>query len=157
MPEIIINRCVSSASIFFTEGQRLLETMYTNSIFFFKYSIAPCAVNLAFSCELYLKALIAQENNGIIRKGHDLIELFDQLDPVTKYKIRVKYNSSKPSTCNSPAQSARKSFDDCLILHKDSFKQWRYYFEKGQSISFEPVSLYCFANSIRQVYEELYN
>lgn len=159
MPEINVNRCIASAKVFMLEGKVLLDKKQDGQAFleFLENYIAPCAANLAFSCELFLKALIAQENNGIIQRGHKLMDLYYQLDPVTRYIMRVKYNSYKPVYDPDKPKSPRQSFDDCLATHNEAFREWRYYFEAGKTISVEPTSLMCLTLSAYETYEEMYN
>lgn len=154
--EIIIDRCIASAKVFLQEGKALLEKQKDGAAFL-GYYLAPCAANLAFSCELFLKALIARENNGIIQRGHELNDLYYQLNPVTRYRMRVKYNSYKPVHDPDKPKSPRQSFDDCLATHNKAFEEWRYYYEKGKTISVEPTSLMCLTMSAYETYEEMYN
>lgn len=53
---------------------------------------APVVVLQAFNCELFLKCLICIETNTVPR-GHDLSNLFDQIQPKTKARIIDKWNN----------------------------------------------------------------
>ena len=139
--EVDINMCVQSALVFLGQGEQMIQDR--DGFRFFLYHMAPSAVNLAFACELYLKALLAMENNGVAKKTHLLKCLFDLLSDPTKAEIRADYSSVE----------TLQSLDECIATHNNAFVEWRYCYEKsGNPISFEPFSLYRFAVSLYHVY-----
>ena len=90
--------------------------------------VVPTAVNCAFSCELFLKAMLPKGT-----KGHKLFyELFKKLDSdiaevVQDNVIRIminKYNYKDYS---------KADFDSDLIKHERTFEDWRY-FHEGKEI-----------------------
>ena len=67
--EIDSKMCARNAVVFLQQGEQLLREMNHNAVNFLYYYIAPCTVELALSCELFLKAIIAIDNNGNVKNG----------------------------------------------------------------------------------------
>ena len=134
-----------SAKVFLLQGESMLSIASQNGAAFLDYYVSPCAVNLAFACELYLKILIAYENNNVVKEGHGLADLWKQVGPALQTKIERLYNEGKTI----------QTLEQCLDTHNHAFIEWRYYFEKGKSISLEPWSLYRLALSLYNVCEEV--
>ena len=140
---IRINPCVQSAIVFLKQGEQMLKVKDKNCVSFFRYYAAPCAVNLAFACELYLKALRAKEHSDIAKKTHYLKYLFYQLESDTQDEVRKEYEKF----------NTLQEFDECLDTHNNAFIEWRYYYEiTEKNKSFEPMSLYRLAVSLNHVY-----
>lgn len=150
--EINSNACARSALVFFRQGEKLLCEMKPNSVKFLLYYIAPCTVELALACELYLKAIIATENNGIIRKGHSINKLYKQLSKKRKDCIIARYSSYID---DHPEIKSLTDIKQCLRIHNDAFIKWRYYYEKGKQPSVEVSSLYFLALSLHEEYERV--
>ena len=87
---------------------------------FLEYLMYPFVVNLAFSCELFLKSImIFRSNTNEFIAGHPLDDLFTALPVNDQNAIRALF--------------ALKCSDDLDILlksHRDAFENWRYAFEK---------------------------
>ena len=140
--------------------------------------IAPAVVNLSFSIELLLKGL-----HSITTKldliGHKFFDLYKQLPVSVKLKIETKYrdnilNSDKELTkiriILSKVQGPEKphnqdskinddmSIEDLLILHNDSFINWRYLYEvneAGYEYEYDFKLMVSFARSLIEVINDL--
>ena len=77
----------------------------------------PYIVNLAFSCELYLKCAIHCEN-GEEASGHELFELFNLLHEPTKVEI-ITAALAEP-------QLLKETFNEELSSTSNTFYRWRY-------------------------------
>ena len=147
---INISICAESADTFLMLGTKFFEERHNSAVFLYRY-LAPCTVNLSFSCELYMKAIIASENSldgvwGEIQRGHELDALFAQISTSVQNKIRTEYAK----------WTSLKTLDECLAIHRRAFMDWRYYFEKrDDSISVEIQSLYNLTVSIHNIYMEV--
>lgn len=82
--------------------------------------IVPAVVNLAFSIELYLKFLLAK--NKTTKRRHELLDLFNLLDPSIKQDIIKLTNYNKDE------------FEVLLKKHSEAFREWRYIHESNESI-----------------------
>ncbi|MFL6797150.1 MAG: hypothetical protein ACJ8F3_07040 [Xanthobacteraceae bacterium] len=100
----------------------------------FFFASITCA---AFAAELYLKALIAAEQETFKAVyEHDLWELFNKniKSQETKQKIRDLYNSRTTTLQQAILQSTgvKRDFDAVIQFGKDAFELMRYSFEPGQ-------------------------
>lgn len=148
--EIDSKMCARNAIVFLQQGEQLLREMNHNTVSFLYYYMAPCTVELALSCELFIKAIIAIDNNGNIRRGHCINNLYKQLSKKRKDCIREKY---KGYISNHSEIKSLVELEKCLKIHNNAFVEWRYYFEKGKKNSVEPSSLYFLALSLHDVYK----
>lgn len=78
-------------------------------------------VNISFSCELFLKTLIADDKGRRPPTTHDLKVLFEKLDPSLKADIKARVASG----------ISQKNFDfqRDLETSNKSFDNWRYVYE----------------------------
>ena len=125
MPKGDLRACLVEADAFYEVGKAYadVDKMLPPSRFIF-----PVIVNLAFSCELYLKALmIWRSPDDMFVRGHSLVKLFNELDKVDQSRIRGLY---KPEFHNW-------TFDDAIAEFDTSFEDWRYAFQedKGNLVS----------------------
>ncbi|NLP47986.1 MAG: hypothetical protein GX345_03475 [Clostridiales bacterium] len=129
-----------TADGYFLAGKAILDTQ-KNAVDFLKYYISPCAVNLAFACEIYLKYLYSIENQKAKAiKTHGLLDLFSELEATTQGKIKADYEK----------WTSLFSFDDCIKVHNRAFEDFRYMYEDEKNgISIEPQSLYNLAVAIK--------
>lgn len=126
------DRMFSQAAAFTASAWLLFEKMNGDKTVLARYG-APFVVNMAFSVELYLKAL--SEAYGQNLRGHDLSALYDALPNVAK------------SLLESIAPEGRKQFPVAgdltfkAVLHrtKDSFVEWRYNYEKDTPTAIFPI------------------
>lgn len=86
------------------------------------------STNLAFSAELYLKAIsIYLSPQNEFEKGHDLQKLFDCLPSEVQNEIKDAYNR----------EFHIHDFVTILEQHKDAFNDWRYGFAGNGSLSIQ--------------------
>lgn len=83
--------------------------------------LLPVVVNLAFSIELYFKYTLAKNGSG--KRGHDLLELFNLLDPTIKTGIIEAVSGNETAFLSE------------LKAHSGAFADWRYLHERNSSIS----------------------
>ena len=117
MPRGDLRECLNEADAFYEVGKAyaVIDKMLPPSRF-----VYPVIVNLAFSCELYFKALMIWRNPGdMFEKGHSLVKLFSKLDKVDKDRIKELY---VPNIYNWV-------FDDAIEEFDIAFEDWRYAFE----------------------------
>lgn len=79
----------------------------------------PAVVNLAFACELYLKAFYIK--NGLQEKGHELEKLFFDLPEHIKKQLSDSFDAKKKYPV---------TLKDTMIIHSKAFIRWRYAYEK---------------------------
>ena len=80
----------------------------------------PYAVNIAFACELYLKAIMIHRSvNNEFWTGHELRELFSHLDSADSQVIEKNFANKLPS----------KDLHTFLIGNNKVFEEWRYALE----------------------------
>ncbi len=77
----------------------------------------PYIVNLAFSCELYLKCAIHCETGNEV-SGHALFELFQRLHDPTKCEIML--------TAHATPDLLKSTFNQELVSTSNAFHRWRY-------------------------------
>ena len=81
----------------------------------------PEATNLAFACELYLKAISVYCSSGGVSRSHNLFCLFKELPLQQQTELEelfLKYNSYPSVTLGST-----------LEKHAKVFEEWRYIYE----------------------------
>ncbi|MDW9594553.1 hypothetical protein GOA63_20335 [Sinorhizobium meliloti] len=108
---------------------------------------SPQAMLLAFSLELYFKAIYARET-GKPNHGHELDELFSDLAACTQSAIRRVYDNPPPFI-QAQRVIQRKhgiptEFDECLRISKKAFVQQRYIHEeknRGSSAVLEDIAM----------------
>ena len=83
------------------------------------YYAIPSLVNLAFSCELFLKAIL-NINNVEYGRTHSLYDLYYKLPDVVKAQL----NSTFKGKCAYPV-----SFEETMKVHSNTFPEFRYIFE----------------------------
>lgn len=101
----------------------------------------PVMVNIAFSCELYMKALLMWTNKtqDVIDK-HKLDELFYQLSHSWREKIKKSLD----------VQNWECFWKDSA----DAFCAWRYYYEKDNVMFGHVGILFAFAEILDKICEE---
>lgn len=81
----------------------------------------PVIVNLAFSCELYMKSLLMlQRKCQIVVEGHKLKDLFENLEEPIKQRILREININ--------------NWKDFIQDSSDAFEAWRYYYEEDKAM-----------------------
>ena len=96
--------------------------------------LTPHTMLTAFSCELFLKAAFAAENDGKQVYGHNLLRLFAALSPQLQAVIRREWPRCLAQ--NTTVTEMRKhipdmnvEFDYNLDISKESFVDYRYVHE----------------------------
>jgi len=86
------------------------------------YWAIPAIINLSFACELYLKrlALIYNCEKGGALHTHDLGKLFDDLPKELQKQAEDKFAQKTPY---------KTTLSDTLLIHANSFDNWRYIYE----------------------------
>lgn len=85
---------------------------------------APCVVNLIFACELGLKAILIHER-GRSAKTHKLWDLYCCLSENSKKKLKDIYGK----------RSTYSTIEKTLKQNNDTFREWRYSFERTEGLS----------------------
>ena len=88
--------------------------------------IIPCAINVAFSCELFLKVLISK-STGSFKGLHGIYDLFQALDQNKKSSIETAFNTRV--NFSKPQNFSYNCFTDFLKEESDNFIEWRYSYE----------------------------
>ncbi len=92
-------------------------------------SIAPFVVNSALAIELYLKTL--HELEGTTIRGHELLDLYDQLNDATRTVV-VKHAFENASGYGVKLITADQ-FRSFVAELNNSFVDWRYCYESGKT------------------------
>lgn len=85
---------------------------------------SPIAVNAAFACEMFLKALGRNENKQL--RGHKLVELYNALSDDTKKKLYLLAYTHEPQTENE----YKENVEQILTKYSSYFEDNRYTAEK---------------------------
>ena len=105
------------------------------------FKVIPTVVNAAFSCELFLKALLIwkQQSAKPIRK-HSLEDLFSFLDQVEQAEIK----------------EASQIFDWTVFMQESSkaFEKWRYVHENDAFLMISIGDLIRFSEALKNCYEK---
>lgn len=119
-----VKECLQEANAFY----RIANDKYSGEAKFgLSDMLYPFVVNIAFSCELSLKAIMMlRSDDGAYEKGHCLEELFASLDEGDQRDIR-----------NRCAEELNMDFNDVLAEFNNAFVDWRYVFEREVELHFE--------------------
>lgn len=109
--------CKEAAEQFYITAQRCRGENMADYLFGGFYSYA---VNIAFSCELYLKAIMIHRSpNNEFFTGHELSDLFSHLDSADSQVIEKNFAGKLPA----------KDLHTFLINNSKVFEEWRYALE----------------------------
>lgn len=123
--------CINEADSFLWVARKI-----ENSDVFLCGGMYPFTVNIAFACELYMKAILIDDSTGdTIIRGHKLDELFDVLPTDAKVQIEAMYSDQH-----------KRDFKSLLSEISNAFIDWRYAFEKGVHINV--TGILAFANAL---------
>ena len=86
--------------------------------------LAPCVVNYAFACELYLKTMLLK-NGTTFKRTHKLKDLYILLDDISKENIENKYALDP--------RGKNRNFHTALELNTSVFEKFRYLHEVTSS------------------------
>ena len=111
------------------------------------YSI-PAIVNIAFACELYLKALLTRESEkaGKLKYEDDLLLLYKDLPSCLCDNLAYRFEEK----CKYPV-----TLEQTFEIHAKAFQTWRYIYEadKSKSIAY-PENLLLAAEVLRDELEQ---
>lgn len=143
--------CFDMANAFYEVG-RLANEYYretvTQSIVFVSdaHYAFPAVVNLAFACELYLKAILIKAGKFTNIHMHCLDKLFlklpknNQVQAEDEFMSKCQYSTTLLQT---------------LEAHSKTFESWRYAFEEDKKdIESYPDNLQLAAEIIRGIFEK---
>ena len=121
----------------------------------------PNFVNMAFACELYLKAIL-QQKTGSYPRGHDLESLYNKVianineidflmilgEEIGKGFIDIKVSTN--------VTMAKYQLQQMLNRHKNLFEDWRYIFENPPEKPYSvDGTLRAFAEALKRYSESL--
>ena len=104
----------------------------------------PVIVNLAFSCELYMKAiLMLQRKSREIIIGHELDQLLSELDETIRERILRETNI--------------RNWNRFMKDSSNAFEAWRYYYEKDKSMIGHIPELFRLADTLDRICTEIFS
>lgn len=101
----------------------------------------PVAVNCAFSCELFMKAMLP-----VGTRGHELKKLFNLLDSAIAKGIKDEVIKMMQETEPNYSES---DFKNDLTVNDETFYNWRYFHEGKSSLSFNMKFMYFFQKCLK--------
>ena len=122
-------KIAKEASGFYLVGQELFERVKANKndVGYVRSAedmlAFPMIVNLALSCELFLKSELPESELGV-GSGHNLKILYNKLDDSLKAEVRM----SVVAECGADDEW----FYNALDRTAKAFPDWRYYYETPQ-------------------------
>lgn len=106
-------------------------------------TLAPSIACGAFALELFMKALKLIDTPTEAAWDHNLLDLFYELPPARRDRIRAIYDEASPrkkamiaKMAEISGHSAQKTVEDVLTASAEAFKNFRYFFE-GKADSWE--------------------
>ncbi len=113
----------------------------------------PMMVNGMLSVEMYLKAVVFHEKNGILpKRTHDLSDLFSEISSPERAKIETLYGEALSLDITTQAKRAASHHPELWDLvpllqrHDRAFKEIRYSYE--QPLDWEYESLIAVRNAL---------
>lgn len=106
---------LSVADSFYNAAERCNEQVYTGDHQFI-WLPGPASVNYAFSCEIYMKALL-MEMSAKASRGHNLLVLFDLLPYKVQMEIQQTFDVSE-SSFREMLESVSDLFQECRYLYE---------------------------------------
>lgn len=140
-PRSIAKSLFENADSYFVASQIILRHNVEHNL------VPVVFMNLAFSCELFLKSILFQfkEDNERIRE-HKLYELYKRIPPTQQDEIKI---------CYDQFPEAKTNFDLLINEVSETFAFARYIHErKGSVLSFE---LFYLVYAVRDCAKKLYN
>ena len=103
----------------------------------------PFAVNCAFACELYMKAIMIHGSaSDEFEKGHELDDLYNKLSSNDQSSIEALYNAK-----------STKDLKTLLAEDGNTFVEWRYALEKPVEVCIS--GLRAFMDSLKEYVDGL--
>ena len=111
--------------------------------------MAPCVVNSAFSCEMFLKALLIKLKINYNRnsKGHNLYLLYK--------KLPLKIQDTIAKFCGNKNDAT--VFENWLENHAKDFMNIRYFVEYDGWTEMSPISVITVADNLSTIVDYLIN
>lgn len=110
------------------------------------YYAIPSLVNLAFSCEIFLKAIL-NISNVEYGKTHSLCDLYNKLPDVAKAQLNIAFKDR----CAYPV-----SFEETMKVHSNTFPDFRYIFEEKNKLAYGyPDNLQLAAEVMRDLLHDI--
>ena len=105
----------------------------------------PVIVNLAFSCELYMKALLMlQRKSQLIVEGHKLNELFAELEEPLRQRVLCETNI--------------QNWDGFMKDSSNAFEAWRYSYEEDKALRIGHIpELFRLADVLDKICTEIFS
>lgn len=108
----------------------------------------PAMVNAAFSCEIFLKAILILHGIDYMKllnhgEGHQLKPLYDLL-PLQEYKDFLQIGTVE-------------EFEAELVAHSADFENWRYYMEEAGEYHMRPQFTCILCENLKSLAHELIN
>lgn len=102
-------------------------------------SFYPFAVNISFSCELYLKAIMIKRSSlSEFQKGHNLLLLYRALDANDQAALEKEFST----------QYSAKTIEDFLDENQEVFIDWRYAME--QKVTLDISGFLAFGEALKK-------
>lgn len=124
------NLCIAIANAFLEIGKESNEydrVAQSSDILFHDdaFYALPAIVNTALSCELYLKAeILASPSCSNVPQEHFLMDLFRKLPNEKRNVLCQEYIRRRKN---------QSELEETFLIHSDSFRKWRYAFEKDNT------------------------
>lgn len=140
----------AEADAFYEIGQNIeiqvQEFLKNNDELMNNIYIIPAIVNLAFSCELYLKGFFQGK-----KEGHYLHLLFNEIPEVIRNVIKLECIRNGVATSG-------EAFDARLMNISNAFAEWRYFYEEDKSnltldLYFLKIFSFCL-HELKTLYED---
>ena len=135
-------RTYLSAKGFLSAADILRQVGRKDGLKLFAYYAYPLSVNAAFSCELFIKSLLALEETEYNR-GHYLYDLYSLLSHNAKTRIKNRFSES----------GSTEDVEELVKAYNRAFVEWRYPFdpendEKTLTIVWSDFLILCMALQI---------
>ncbi len=133
-----------------------MDTKSDSTLFHGMYLAVPVLMSLAV--EIGLKALKCQEGKEGFEREHDLVKLFQSLNKETQSHLKERL----PETLDKVSSRlgvqeffpAGAEIEKVLEYHQNTFRDWRYLYEKKGSNACFPTELDKVLTAIIETYEE---
>lgn len=121
--------CVNEAQSFLSVAEQILKNGYEHLL---DGSMYPFVVNLSFSCELFMKAImIFRSVSNEFERGHELLKLFQLLPASDQSDIERIYSAK-----------GGKTLHELLATNNNTFQEWRYALEGPVEINLSAMRIF---------------
>lgn len=135
-PEVRTQEAILLAGIYYQEGKRIIDQSAKVGTDIYQMICRSIVgyTNLAFACEVALKALVVCHNGAVERapRGHSLIQLFEQLRSDVQTAVSyVTVEKCKQKLINQ--DYTHEMFKHDLDKYSHTFEEARYWYERIES------------------------